>query len=514
MAGLQNLVVAEGEAARVGPQTGYESVCALFERQADLTPEATAVVCEGRSLSYRELDERVSQLAHYLRERQGVGPESVVGLLVGRSERMLISILGVLKAGGAYLPISPDYPVGRVAYILKDASPPLLLTEGRYAPRASGFAGTLLSWDDRPTDWSNGPIRRPSGHPASRQLAYIMYTSGSTGNPKGVMVEHGNLSNFIQWCMEEYRDSTFDVVYAGTPYGFDLSNVELFFPLAVGRVMRLLPSSQVMGLHLRRDRNVLVNTVPSLVQEMLKTEGILRNVSVLNLGGEAIPPALGRALRAHPGMEIRNMYGPTETVSTAINYRLDGADTDEILIGKPIANAVAYVLDEEMRQVPVGAKGEICIGGRGLTRGYWNRPELTRERFVPDPYRDGELIYRTGDIGAYLPDGNIRYFGRNDNQVKLRGYRVELDEIGHQLALHPQVEEAVAGVRKTASGDRVVAFVRAAGGKLETGALAEFLRAQLPAYMIPDEFVFVEAFPLTPTGKIDRRPLFAAPDAA
>jgi len=486
-----------------------ESVCAMFERQVDRTPDAVALICEGRSLSYGELSQRVNQLARHLKTRYCVKSESIVGLLLGRSERMLISMLAVLKAGGAYLPLSPDYPANRVAYILQDARPALLITEDQHAPLIQDFAGARLSWDAQSTAWADECADPLSGDLDVRQLVYVMYTSGSTGTPKGVMVEHRNLSNFIQWCQEEYRDSNFDIVYAGTPYGFDLSNVELFFPLTIGRPIRLLSSSQALGLYLRRDRRVLVNTVPSLVQELLKADEILTGVSVLNLGGEAIQPSLMRALRAYPSIEVRNMYGPTETTSTAINYRMN-LDSDDILIGKPIANTVVYVLDENMTQVPIGARGEICIGGRGLTRGYWNLPELTRERFVDDPFRMGERLYRTGDIGMYLPDGNLRYFGRNDTQVKIRGFRVELDEIGNRLAAHPDVRSAVVGMRKTGTNARLVAIVCSTGDQIRTDVLRAFLREHLPTYMVPDEFVIVDDLPLTPAGKIDRQTLFDA----
>jgi non-ribosomal peptide synthetase component F len=321
------------------------------------------------------------------------------------------------------------------------------------------------------------------------------------------MVEHRNLANFIRWCCDEYRASGFDIVYAGTPYGFDLSNLELFFPLVIGSTIRLLPATTMLGLYLRRDRNVLVNTVPSLVQEMLKTSDGLQNVSVLNLGGEAVPPSLAKALRAYSRMEVRNMYGPTETTSTAINYRLDGAT--EILIGKPIDNTVVYILDEGLQQVPVGTRGEICIGGHGLTRGYLNRPELTRARFIDDPFRTGERLYRTGDIGMYLPDGNIRYLGRNDNQVKFRGFRIELDEIGNILGSHPDVIDVSVGLKTGRQGDRLVAVVCAASGQIDKAALRAFLLNCLPSYMVPEEIDVIESMPLTPTGKIDRQALFA-----
>lgn len=488
--------------------SGYESVCAMFERQATRTPDAVAIACEGRAMTYREMDARVSQLARYLRRVHGVGPETIVALLLRRSERMLISMLGILKAGGAYLPITPEYPANRVACILGDATPTLVITESPHGELLSGSPCAQVSWAGGGGPWDAESTTRVDHEPGASQLAYVMYTSGSTGRPKGVMAEHGNLSNFIAWCLDEYRDSDFEVVYAGTPYGFDLSNIELYFALAIGCRIRMLPSNQMLGPYLKRDRKVLVNTVPSLVHELIKSDGILERVSVLNLGGEAVPPALLRALRSYPGLEIRNMYGPTETTSTAINYRMHGIESDEILIGRPIANTVVYVLDETFAKVPDGTRGEICIGGRGLTRGYWRRPELTRERFVDDPFRPGYRMYRTGDLGAVLPDGNLKFFGRNDNQVKIHGYRIELDEIGLQLATHPEVEEAIVGVRSGEPGRRLVAIIRAAGTP-SSESLAEFLRAQLPSYMVPDEFLIVDRFPLTPTGKVDRSALFA-----
>lgn len=483
-----------------------QSVCSLFEQQVERTPDAVALICEGRQMTYRELEGHVNQLARYLKTQYQVENESFVGLLLGRSERMLISMVAVLKAGGAYVPISPDYPAKRIDYILRDADPRVLITEKRFAPAIAGFQDVLY-WDDWLLAREEVSTVRSSSLPGPKQLAYLMYTSGSTGVPKGVLTEHGNLSNFITWCIDEYRHSTFDVVYAGTPYGFDLSNIEFYFPLAIGRPIRLLPASQMAALYLRRDRRVLLNTVPSLVQEILKTSELLNNVSVLNLGGEAVPLSLGRLLRSYPGMEIRNMYGPTETTATAINYRIDRATSPEMLIGKPIANTSVYILDEEMRQLPVETKGEIYIGGKGVARGYWNRPELTRERFLADPFNPGQRLYRSGDLGMFLPDGNLRFLGRNDNQIKLHGFRIELDEIGRQLECHRSVREAVAGLKKSDRGDKLVA-VCSLWNEVSATLLTAYLKDVLPPYMLPDEIIFRESFPLTPTGKIDRSALF------
>jgi amino acid adenylation domain-containing protein len=485
---------------------GIASVCELFERQADATPDATALIADGRTLTYRALEARVSQLARFLRDSCRIGPEAVVALLLGRSERMLVSMLAVLKAGGAYVPISPDYPASRVRYILDDAAPRVLLTEERCRSLIDGYAGGTLSWDEAP--WAAGPQERLAGQPRVRDLAYIMYTSGSTGQPKGVLAEHGNLSNFLIWCRAEYRSSRFSAVYAVTPYGFDLSNVELFFPLTVGRPIRLLPSTQTIGLYLRRDCDVLINTVPSVALELLKTPALLERISVLNLGGEAVPPSLAAALRGYPHLEVRNMYGPTETTSTAINYRMDLSPSVDVLIGLPIDHTIVYIVDERGRQVRDGVKGEIWIGGRGVARGYLNREQLTSERFIEDPFAGRGRLYRTGDIGARLPDGNFRYFGRDDNQVKIRGCRIELDEVAAHLAAHPGVREAIAGIRRTCDGDRLIAVVRPNGAGAEARALTTFLRGRLPGYMVPDEIVARDMFPLTATGKIDRAALF------
>ena len=484
---------------------GLRSVCELFEQQARRTPDATAIVCEGRSLTYSLLQDHVNRLARFLRFKCDTERDSRVALLLDRSERMLISLLGVLRAGAAYVPISPEYPANRVAAIIQDVEPAAILTEDRHAPLLLGLPGIRLSWDS--PVWASEPATPPDPLPGPGDLAYVMYTSGSTGRPKGVMVEHGNLSNFIEWCIDEYRQSVFSIVYAGTPYGFDLSNIELFFPPAVGSTIRMLPSSNMIGLWLRRDRNVLINTVPSLVQQLLRAENALRNVSVLNLGGEAVPPSLARTLAEYPGLEVRNMYGPTETVSTAINYRMDGAGP-AVLIGKPIAHTVAYIVDSQGRLLPAGEKGEIWIGGRGVTRGYWRRPELTSQRFIADPFSPGGRVYRTGDLGALLPDGNIHYYGRNDNQVKIRGFRVELDEIASHLERHPAVESAAAGVRRTQAGDRLVAAVAAPKNHTDAPSLAAFLREHLPPYMVPEEFIILDALPLALTGKIDRNTLF------
>jgi len=499
----------DAQDAMVSAEDAAVSVCALFERQVDRTPDAVALLCEGRSFTYRELEARVNALAWHLRTQHRVGPEARIGLLLDRSERMLISILAVLKAGGAYVPMAPESPANRVACILEDARPALVLTEEPHTSLVAGYPGPRLCWAAK-EPWAGQPAGRLPEDPAPGQLAYVMYTSGSTGQPKGVMLEHGNLSNFITWCCEEYRHSSFEIVYAITSYCFDLSNVELFFPLAIGQKIRLLPSSHALGLYLRRDRKVLLNTVPSLVQQMRKTEGILNNVSVLNLGGEAIPPSLAQALRGHAGMEVRNMYGPTETTSTAINYRMDGAATPEVLIGKPIANTEVYVVDDQERQVPVGTRGELWIGGRGVARGYWNRPELTRQRFIEDPFKRGGRLYRTGDLGVCLPDGNLVFIGRNDDQLKIRGFRMEPEEISGQLTRHPGVSAAAVGAQKTGAGDRLIAYVCATPEHRNADRLAAFLRAELPPYMIPEEFVFLEALPLTPTGKIDRQTLFTA----
>ena len=483
------------------------TVCSLIEQQVDRNPDSVALICGDGKWTYSELDKRANQLAQLLKLHYNLGPEMMVGLIVGRSENMLISILGILKSGAAYIPVNPQFPPNRVAYILKDAQPAVVITEQKFSSLIQGYGGEILILEDVEETLTEYPNKRLADKPASGHLAYIMYTSGSSGTPKGVMTEHSNLFNFIQWCQEEYQDSNYDIVYAGTPYCFDLSNIELYFPLTVGKKIRMLASNQMLALFLRRDKNILLNTVPSLVREMLKTNGILSNVTVLNLGGEKVPCALGKALTAYPGMEIRNMYGPTESTSTSINYRIDQGG-GEVLIGLPIDNTYAYILDENQQKLLPGKIGEICIGGKGLARGYLNRPELTQTQFIEDPFRPNHRIYLTGDLGMLMPGGSIKFIGRKDNQVKINGYRVELDEIGLCLCNHPKVEEAVVIARENpASKNRLVAYVCTFDNNLKDEDLLAFLEDELPSYMMPKEFIYLDSFPLNENGKIDRHAL-------
>ncbi len=496
------------------PQT---TIPALFEVQAERSPRAVAVAFEGRTLSYRELNARANQLARHLR-RRGVGPDCLVGLSVERSPEMVMALLAILKAGGAYVPLDPTHPRERLAVVLSDAEPPVIVTQRSVAERLPASAKRILL----DADWNEiereGTENSPDGAgPAN--LAYVMYTSGSTGVPKGVPIEHRAVVNFLCSMQREPGIAPKDVMLAVTTLGFDIAGLEVFLPLISGARVVLASSeaardgSQLAGL-LARSKATVMQATPA-TWRMLIESGWRGSIRLkLLCGGEAMAPELGRELRAR-GRSVWNLYGPTETTIWSAVYRLEGGEERFVPIGRPIANTEIYILDSHQNRVPVGVSGEICIGGDGLARGYLNRPELTAERFIPDhiSQRPAARLYRTGDRGRFLPDGNIEFLGRWDNQVKIRGFRIELGSIESHLAEHPAVEAAVAAVQEEQPGDRfLVAYVRTAEGRMATAEeLRDYLKQKLPEYMVPASFVFLDSFPLTPSGKIDRKSL-PAPD--
>ncbi len=485
----------------------------LIEAQAERTPHAVAVVHEDRSLTYAELDGRANQLAHFLRAR-GVGPDVRVGICVERGVEMMVSLLAVLKAGGAYVPLDPSYPRDRLRYMLEDSAPAVLLAQ---APLAGLFAGIdvpVVDVDDAAA-WAGHPRTRPdSAGLTPDHLVYVIYTSGSTGRPKGVMNHHRCLVNRLAWGRRAWGMGADDAVLCKTSLSFDGSVREVFLPLTVGgRVVMARPDGHKDPDYLvetiRRERISTVNLVPSMLQLLLENPDVggctaLRRVLC---GGEAMPGAVAKRFHERlPHVELHNLYGPSEA-ATAVSMRV-GADARGIVpIGRPIANTRVYLLDARGEPVAGGVTGELYIGGAGVARGYLNRAELTSERFVADPFsaEPGARMYRTGDVGRWLPDGTIEFLGRNDDQVKIRGFRVELGEIEARAGEHPQVREAVVVAREDAPGDRrLVAYYV---GAAEVEALRAHLAERLPDYMVPAAYVRMEAFPLTPSGKLDRKAL-------
>jgi amino acid adenylation domain-containing protein/non-ribosomal peptide synthase protein (TIGR01720 family) len=501
-----------------------QTIPALFARQAARTPDAVAVVYQGESLTYGELNRRANQLAHHL-QTLGVGPEVLVGLCVERSVDMLVGLMGILKAGGAYVPLDPSYPPERLAYMLTDASVPVLLTQGRLLAQLPTFAGETVCLD---RDWAaiaRQPEQEPDSLVGPENLAYVIYTSGSTGKPKGTMVSHRSALNLAAALREQiytHLPRRPLRVSLNAPLSFDASAQE-WLMLLYGDALHVIPQDMrldgdALVRYVREQQLDVLDCVPSQLKLLLGAgllaEGEWVPGAVLP-GGEAIDPATWAVLRQAPSTEFYNMYGPTEcTVDSTIGWvRACG---ERPSIGKPVSNARLYVLDGQGEPVPVGVPGELYIGGAGVSRGYLQRPELTAERFVPDPFsgEPGARLYRTGDRVRYLPDGNVEFLGRLDDQVKLRGYRIELGEIEAVLREQAGIRDAVVLVREDQPGhQRLVAYVVPEGQPPSIAELRAQLGHTLPEYMVPSTYVFLEAFPLTPNAKVDRRAL-PAPEAA
>jgi amino acid adenylation domain-containing protein len=484
----------------------------FFEEQVERTPEATAVICEHQHVSYISLNARANQLAHYLR-KQGVGPEVLVGICVERSLEMLVGIMGILKAGGAYVPLDPAYPTERLAAILADAKAPILLTQERSVKMLPGHAARLIRLDADWPDIATQPATNPARNVTSSNLGYVLFTSGSTGRPKGVALEHRNAAIFIQWAREVFLPEEVAGTLFATSICFDLSVFEIFAPLSSGGKVIIAENALALP-RLPAAREVtLINTVPSAIAELVRMSGVPASVLVVNLAGEALTTSLAQRIYERTSVrKVYNLYGPTEdtTYSTYTLVPRGG----EVTIGKPLPNTQAYILDENRHPLPIGVPGELYLAGDGLARGYFGREDLTKERFVPNPFTDRSdaRMYRTGDLARFLADGNIQYLGRIDNQVKLRGFRIELGEIEAILAKHPSVQAVAVIMREDTPGDkRLVAYVVPSRRSVSSELLKDLARQRLPEYMVPSAFVELKALPLSPNGKINRR-LLPVPD--
>ena len=493
----------------------------LFEQACDQTPDAVAVSCEGVSLSYRELNARANRIAHVLIDTHGIGPEKRVGLCLGRSVEMIVGMMAILKAGAAYLPIEPDTPQERIAYQLADAEADVVLTRALDAD-APGLISVRRVIVDQQDGFAEYSAENPAVEVGPRNAAYVIYTSGSTGKPKGVVVEHRSPANFWRAMTgSSHADLPANANIAlNASFAFDMS-LEAILQLLSGHHLHIIPhevrfSSRRMLDFLRQHRIHVFDSTPSQFSTLLAA-GLLemrdyRPTCVL-LGGEAINPALWNSMRECPDIRFYNMYGPTEcTVSPAIG--LIEADDDVPHIGTPIPNLRFYLLDQHGRPVPHGAVGEIHISGAGVARGYLNQPEQTAERFIRDPYSAAPdaRMYRTGDLGRWLINGRLAYLGRNDSQIKLRGFRVELGEIESRLIECEGVSEAAVLAHGEDGGKFLVAYVVPQDAALADtqplqNALKRQLTAQLPSYMVPQSYVFLSHIPLNANGKLDREAL-------
>jgi amino acid adenylation domain-containing protein len=485
----------------------------LFETQVQKTPDAVAVQFDCNQLTYRELNTRANQLAHYLRGL-GVRPEILVGVCMERSLEMIIGILGILKAGGAYVPLDPTYPTERLAFMLADAHLSVLLTQQSLVAKLPQHHGRLVCMDADAPMIDCSSQENPAGEVTAENLAYVIYTSGSTGVPKGVAIEHHSAVTLLHWAMDVFAREETRGVLASTSICFDLSVFEMFFPLSHGGKVILVENALHLSTLAAAADVTLINTVPSAVAELLRSADLPPSVDTICLAGEPLSPRLVEQIYEQRTVrQVFDLYGPSEdtTYSTFALRHSTGPAT----IGRPIANTQVYILDHHLQPVSIGVAGELFIGGEGLARGYRNRPEATAEKFLPNPFSNepGHRLYRTGDSARYLPDGNIEFLGRIDNQVKIRGFRIELGEIETVLEQHSGVGQAVVlAWGDTSSDKQLVAYVVPSQAlSPSTTKLRDFLTTKLPLYMVPSAFVFLEAIPLTPNGKIDRRAL-PAPD--
>ena len=477
----------------------HKCIHQLFEEQVERTPNAVAVVFEQQSLTYRELNARANQLAHYLMGL-GIGPEVLVGICVERSIEMVVGLLGILKAGGAYVPLDPAYPNERLEFMLADANVKVLLTTSELlAAEHDAFTVCL----DRPLPKSafiSCPAgTNPNRNQVSTQLAYVLYTSGSTGRPKGVAIEHRSSVALLSWAATIFGPEELAGVLASTSISFDLSVFELFLPLSLGKTVILAENALHLPNLPAKNKVTLINTVPSAMTELV-LNSLPPSVLVVNLAGEPLKESLVEQIyRQETIQKVYNLYGPSEdTTYSTFTLVERGA---KVTIGRPIANTQAYILDQHLTPVPIGVPGELYLGGAGLAREYLNRPTLTDEKFIPNPFGEGKL-YKTGDLARYQPDSTIDFLGRADYQVKIRGFRIELGEIETALSQCVGVREAVVVVREEESDKRLVAYVVG-----EVNGLRAQLSQKLPNYMIPSAFVSLEAMPLTPNGKVNRRAL-------
>ncbi|MFK8102506.1 MAG: amino acid adenylation domain-containing protein [Saprospiraceae bacterium] len=505
----EELLLSFNDTAKVYPQE--ETLLNLFAAQVAQSRTATAIVFEEDSLTYGALDEYSNQLAHHLRS-QGVKKESLVCICLERSVEMIIGLLAILKAGGAYVPIDPDYPAKRIQYILEDTAADFMITARVYA---EGIAGTekvkmILLDEDMPAI-SQEPILEIENDLLSSNLAYVIYTSGSTGNPKGVMIQHDNLLNYLQYSIEAYQEGMEPFSFPlFTSFSFDLTQTSIYLTLLTGGTLTIENGREVSLVLNNILKNKAINSIKLTPAHASILEDIPNpNLKLAILGGDQLEKQQVENLKnINPDIRVINEYGPTEATIGCTTHEVQVEDA-QILIGGPIANTQIYILDQGQALVPIGVKGEICIGGDGLARAYLDRPELTAEKFIPNPFSTNEWdrLYRTGDLGRWLPDGNIAYLRRMDDQVKVRGYRIELKEIEIRLQESSLVQSCTVITRKDTTGDQFLVAYIVPHETFDREGIRNDLKAVLPQYMLPSLLIELEELPLTANGKIDKKAL-------
>ena len=504
-------------------ETDYDLSCCLHqlvEAQINKSLDKIALRFEGQEITYRELNIRANQLAHYL-QKQGVKPEVKVAICVERSLKMVIGLLGILKAGGAYVPLDPRLPQERWNYMLEDSQAKLILTQAKLGDRLPKDLHNIIYLD---TNWSAEPDTNPVSEIMPDNMAYVIYTSGSTGKPKGVVNTHRGICNRLLWMQDRYQLNESDRILQKTPFSFDVSVWEFFLPLLTGTTLIIAKpeghkdSAYLIDL-IAKEKITTLHFVPSMLQIFLAEKDLDRCSSLRRVicSGEALPFKLQQSFFKRLKCQLHNLYGPTEAAIDVTAWQCQPeSQLTTVPIGRAIANTQIYILDRNLQPVPVGVPGELHIGGVQVAREYLNRPELTAEKFIPNPFISrGEQpfaptrLYKTGDLARYLPNGNIEYLGRIDYQVKIRGFRIELGEIEAVLLQHPAIREAVIIAREEANGERrLVAYFVACSAEIPTTSdLRQYLAKKLPEYEIPAVFMPLESLPLSANGKVDRRQL-------
>lgn len=473
-----------------------KTIVDLFEEQVKKTPDNIAVVFEEKTLTYSELNGQSNQFARYIRETYAPESDDLIGIKLERSEQLLIVILGILKSGAAYVPIDINYPSDRIKYIQQDSQCKDIVDE----EKLNYFRSIKDQYDNINLQNNTGPDH----------LAYVIYTSGTTGNPKGVMIMHKNATALLCWAHDEFDSEKFDVVYASTSHCFDLSIYEMFYPLSIGKKIKVLQNALEIGSELQHDKKVLINSVPSSISNLIEEGSGLNDVAFFNLAGEVFPLELAQTLLSTTNAEIRNLYGPSEDTTYSTCYKLSPNKeyNYSIPIGKPIDNTKAFILDEALELRPIGLVGKLYLSGSGITKGYLNKTELTDSKYISNPFLNGDIMYDTGDLARWTPEGDMEFLGRKDNQVKIRGYRIELEEIETKLNLIENIQQVVVITKKdtTSNSDLLLAFYKSRE-VLDSIKLRNELKETLPDYMIPSKFIKLDTFPLNVNKKIDRNAL-------
>jgi amino acid adenylation domain-containing protein len=497
----------------------------LFEEQVARTPERIALVFKQQRLNYRELNGQANQLAHYLRA-QGVGASAPVGLFVERSADMIIALLGILKAGGTYVPLHPYLPKDRLAHQLTATAVPFLVTQESLASRLPDVAGMMVYIDRDKQHFAQQPDSNPRKITTSADLIYLIFTSGSTGTPKGVATRHENVVNYTQFIVRKLGllqpENSAGLHFANvSTLSADLGNTPIFAALASGGCLHMIADDVLLDGRLyaeqvTREPIDVLKIAPSHLRALMASGDPAKILprKHLVIGGESLHWDFVRQIKKARNCAILNHYSPTETTIGCLTFEVDensplAATTAVVPLGRPIANTVLYILDQQLKPVPVGVEGDLYIGGAGVSNGYIGQPELTAARFMADPLNpaSGRRFYRSGDRARWLPGGIVEFLGREDNQVKIRGFRVELGEIETVLSRHPAVEHAAVVLKEAPSGDQTIGAFLVAREKPEIAELREFLLQYVPDYMVPSSFVMVDSLPLNANGKVDRRAL-------